>query len=305
MRYILIIISIVQQLVAQTTYTTQLNLQSVGKKIPTYHLNNTTKLNGNNVLPAPTATSVLPAFTPTLQIICVGESITFTNSSVDATNYTWDFGDGNSSVLDNPTNTYTLAGQYTVTLIAINGTLQGTATGTVIVNNFPNPDFSIQQLNSCDGTTQLNCLGNVTNNTWVFSDGSQLTDTCLIIKKFNSANTYTVTHTVNPNSYCSSTVTKEFTVTLYSEELGEIPNVITPNFDGKNDFIDFSKYTKCGAIEFEIYDRWGLIILSSNLTKQSTWDGRTSSGKEVSNGAYFYVIKTSDKSYKGTINVFR
>ncbi len=305
MRYILIIISIVQQLVAQTTYTTQLNQRIVKKNASAYNVNSRAKLNANNLLPAPTATSVLPAFTPTLQIICVGESITFTNTSIDALTYSWDFGDGNSSVLDNPTNTYTLAGQYTVTLTAINGTLQGTTTGTVIVNNFPNADISIQQLNSCDGTTQLNCLGNVTNNTWAFSDGSQLTDTCLIIKKFNSANTYTVTHTVNPNSYCSSTVTKEFTVTLYSEELGEIPNVITPNFDGKNDFIDFSKYTKCGAIEFEIYDRWGLIILSSNLTKQSSWDGRTSSGKEVTNGTYFYVIKTSNNSYKGTIDVFR
>lgn len=43
---------------------------------------------------------------------------TFTNISVGATSYLWDFGDGQSSTQPNPEHTYAVGGGYTVTLIA-------------------------------------------------------------------------------------------------------------------------------------------------------------------------------------------
>lgn len=46
---------------------------------------------------------------------------TFINNSLNSpTSYQWDFGDGNNSILKNPSNTYAEAGYYTVTLIATN-----------------------------------------------------------------------------------------------------------------------------------------------------------------------------------------
>ena len=45
--------------------------------------------------------------------------IDFTNLSASATDYSWDFGDGNTSTGTNPSNTYTEAGTYEVTLIAM------------------------------------------------------------------------------------------------------------------------------------------------------------------------------------------
>jgi PKD repeat protein/N-acetyl-anhydromuramyl-L-alanine amidase AmpD len=47
-----------------------------------------------------------------------GAQAQFTNNSTYATNYLWVFGDGNTSTDLNPLNTYTTAGDYTVTLIA-------------------------------------------------------------------------------------------------------------------------------------------------------------------------------------------
>jgi hypothetical protein len=44
--------------------------------------------------------------------------VTFTNTSANAAAYAWSFGDGNTNDVDNPTNTYTVSGDYTVTLIA-------------------------------------------------------------------------------------------------------------------------------------------------------------------------------------------
>jgi PKD repeat protein len=44
--------------------------------------------------------------------------INFTNTSQNSTTYFWDFGDGNSSTVKNPTHKYTNAGFYKVILLA-------------------------------------------------------------------------------------------------------------------------------------------------------------------------------------------
>jgi PKD domain/Secretion system C-terminal sorting domain len=57
--------------------------------------------------------------------------IQFSNSSVNATSYLWNFGDGGSDVAPNPSHTYTQSGFYPVTLIATNGCTSDTLTDTV------------------------------------------------------------------------------------------------------------------------------------------------------------------------------
>jgi PKD repeat protein len=47
-------------------------------------------------------------------------TVEFTDQSVDATSWKWDFGDGANSTEQNPTHTYTEPGQYTVTLLVSN-----------------------------------------------------------------------------------------------------------------------------------------------------------------------------------------
>jgi PKD repeat protein len=80
---------------------------------------------------------------------------TFTNSSssVNSTlNYSWDFGDGNTSSIQNPSHTYITGGNYTITLIASNCIFSDTISKTIQIgttsieesaaNNFkfyPNP----------------------------------------------------------------------------------------------------------------------------------------------------------------------
>lgn len=49
-----------------------------------------------------------------------GTSVTFTNTSVLGSFYSWTFGDGNTSVSQNPSHTYASGGTYTVTLIVSN-----------------------------------------------------------------------------------------------------------------------------------------------------------------------------------------
>ena len=68
-----------------------------------------------NPLPLP-----IVAFTANPSIGEVPLTVTFDNHSVFATDYEWNFGDGNFSFLQDPTHTFTDTGSYTVTLEATN-----------------------------------------------------------------------------------------------------------------------------------------------------------------------------------------
>lgn len=79
-----------------------------------------------------------------------------------------------------------------------------------------------------------------------------------------------------------------------------VPNIFTPNYDGVNDTwgINFSSINHIQNFQMNIYDRWGLLVFSSNteLSQPNTrWDGHTMSGEACSNGVYFYIV-TFDKN---------
>ncbi|MCE3226732.1 MAG: hypothetical protein K0S32_1283 [Bacteroidetes bacterium] len=70
---------------------------------------------------------------------CTGV-VSFTQNVVNTvTSYSWNFGNGNSSTSANPTNNYTSAGNYTVTLTACNGTACSTAQQTLNIANVGGP----------------------------------------------------------------------------------------------------------------------------------------------------------------------
>jgi PKD repeat protein len=72
------------------------------------------------VNPTPTATGAVTSTN--------GFTVVFNNTSSGATSYSWNFGDLSSSSATAPTHVYTANGNYTVTLIASNGTCSDTTT---------------------------------------------------------------------------------------------------------------------------------------------------------------------------------
>lgn len=68
------------------------------------------------------------------------KTFTFSNQSVSATNYSWNFGDGNTSTDLEPSNTFPGEGTYTVSLIAKDNLgVESTSTQEVLVEEPPTP----------------------------------------------------------------------------------------------------------------------------------------------------------------------
>lgn len=121
--------------------------------------------------------------------------VNFTNLSSGATNYSWTFGDGNNSAATNPSNTYTNAGSYSVTLMAIGagGTNSVTFTNYITVTNAPPPPPPPAPVVNfiADITAGLaplivnftNLSTNAMDFAWTFGDGHTATNT-------NPSNTY-------------------------------------------------------------------------------------------------------------------
>ncbi len=93
----------------------------------------------------------------------------------------------------------------------------------------------------------------------------------------------------------------------------EIPNVFTPNGDGKNDLLRPFPYRFIDHIKLRIYNRWGALVYETN-NLDILWDGKTQdTNTDCSAGVYFYTcevfeqylmeLKTNPK--RGTIQLIR
>ncbi|MEI6310806.1 MAG: gliding motility-associated C-terminal domain-containing protein [Bacteroidota bacterium] len=69
----------------------------------------------------------------------------------------------------------------------------------------------------------------------------------------------------------------------------EIPNLITSNEDGINDFFSIKNPENIPIVYTRIYDRWGMLLYSTS-EQQPKWDG-TVNGVKCSSGVYAYVIE--------------
>ena len=96
---------------------------------------------------------------------------------------------------------------------------------------------------------------------------------------------YRVVSTVN-NASCTSD-SSEVTVAI-SESYLAVPNVFTPNGDGKNDEFRVA-YRSLKEFHCWVYNRWGKLVYEWDDPAKG-WNG-TINGRPAAEGAYFYVIR--------------
>ncbi|MBN4051405.1 PKD domain-containing protein, partial [bacterium AH-315-M05] len=141
----------------------------------------------------------------------------FTDSSLCATAWRWDFGDGDTSNIQNPTHTYALPGTYDVQLIAQNVAFgcEDTLILPVTVDTFPIADFSAASVCLGDTTRFVDqsdtSLANIIGWWWDFDDG--FTDTVQYPSHLYSAyGTYNVSLAITADDACEDTIVKSVTV---------------------------------------------------------------------------------------------
>lgn len=143
------------------------------------------------------------------------------SSDIDGTitEYVWDFGDGETSVLLQPIHAYATAGTYTVVLtVTDNDGATGTITKQVTVapvNVGPTAEFASTATGlsvQFDGNYSTDSDGTIASTVWDFGDGESSTE-LQPIHVYAAAGTYPTTLTVTDNQGGAGTITKDTTVT--------------------------------------------------------------------------------------------
>ena len=217
----------------------------------------------------------------------------------------WIFGDGNTLTTNSDTAffyTYTQPGTFYPMMISYNDSIcawDQTDTTRHEITIFPEPNVYAGEdtLIYYGDSVQLNgCCGN---GIYSWRPNQFLTDSSLIspIAYPDSDMVFTLRITDSLGCFAEDEIQIFLTEQPYIPE-PIIPNVITPNDDGINDFF-LIKDILAEPYTVTIYNRWGKQVYQS-VDYQSDFDGG-----ELSDGLYFYELKNVTESYKGWLQILR
>lgn len=219
-----------------------------------------------------------------------------------------------------------VAGDFTITVTDANGcTAEATATvdpPAVVLNaDFTvSPETGLQPMNIA--VTNLSEGG--TTYEWIFGDGNTITtfDTAAFEFLYADSGTFTLTLIAyNDVTGCSDTLVLENGIYVEPTSFINVPNVITPNGDGINDMFpidpvqnNFFPFDIRNIYDFngEIYNRWGQRVYQWTQPLAG-WDGRSTSGLNLNNGTYYFVItakgvdgdSVTDYEFKGAVTLIK
>ncbi|MCF8461505.1 MAG: gliding motility-associated C-terminal domain-containing protein [Flavobacteriales bacterium] len=195
------------------------------------------------------------------------------------------------------------AGTFTVTVTDAHGcTAQAQAIidppVTALTADFSlSPETGLQPLD----ITVTNLSQGGTAYEWIFGDGNIFTtfNTDPFQYLYADSGMFTLTLVAyNDVTGCSDTMRLENGIYVEPTSFIRVPNVITPNGDGINDMFpidpiqnNFFPFDIRNIYDFkgEIYNRWGEKVYDWTQPLAG-WDGRTTSGLNLVNGTYFFVI---------------
>ncbi|MBI5218080.1 MAG: gliding motility-associated C-terminal domain-containing protein [Bacteroidia bacterium] len=157
-------------------------------------------------------------------------------------------------------------------------------TATMVVQTYPLPIISFNTTNEkClgagDGAIQTTATNGSPPYTYLWSNG-------LSVATINSLQPGTYSVEVTDARLCKST--KEIEVGAAADACLYIPNIFSPNSDGKNDKL-YVRGSGIKYLEFTIYDRWGNKIFESN-EQNIGWDG-CYNGSPMNAAVFVYTLK--------------
>ncbi len=231
--------------------------------------------------------------------------------------YYWEFGDGNTSTDQNPSNLYEIEGNYPVTLTIMTdaGCIDTlTLLQSDIVNVRPKPEagFSVTPdfTDICHSEVQMidESVGAVEYFYWyddstIFYMGEDPNP----IHQYLYDGTHYPMQIVTNEWGCKDTAYSQLYIEPWSVF---IPNTFTPDGDEFNNVFKAEHWLDVSEWEMRVYNRWGQVIFES-FDSSEGWDG-TFQGKYVQDGTYGYTLRyktceplNPDHFITGHINVFR
>ena len=218
---------------------------------------------------------------------CAPFTVDFTNLSLYANNYHWDFGDGTTVFSENATHSFNEAGTYNITLKAFSyeGVLvEETQYASVTVFPRAQSDFSLfptEVFAPGEPIQFYNLSTDADEFVWYFGNGETSSDENPTYEYTNAGN-YNVTLTANNEWGCSNTFSYENAVTALDGGLLVFPTAFTPVSGGGNGgTYDLQGYNNDvfrplhgGVLDFEVFvfNKYGeQIFYSSDIN--IGWDG--------------------------------
>ncbi len=245
---------------------------------------------------------------------CVDQVISFNNTTTigngNALSYQWAFGNGQNSTQTNPTTTYGTGGNHSVSLIATSAT--GCADTLVKdVTVYAYPDAPVITSNSpleCPGD-DFTFSGNAISGASYFWSGPQnyssTNRTNTLIANNENQGDYSLYVEVNGCPSEASVISMTIAGKLVPL-VADFPNVITPNGDGKNDYLDMNAYfSSCLPFKIEIYNRWGNRVWVQESAGGVFQGKDQKSGVDLADGVYFYKLTYGSELRQGYITIIR
>lgn len=220
---------------------------------------------------------------------CIPYTAVFQNTSLGGLNFLWNFGDGTTSAVDNPTHDYLTPGTYRVSLIAFDSSSCNKIDSTFInisVQNVPTAGFSFTPTQPQENTfTQFtNQSAGAINYFWNFGDGDSSTE---VNPRhiFPATGTYNVCLVAENEAGCTDTAC--LPVQALINPLLDVPSAFTPGKFGVNSVVGVRGFG-IKTMNWKIYNRWGQLVFESTSPK-SGWDG-TYKGKLQPMDVYTYTL---------------
>ncbi|MBK7964801.1 MAG: PKD domain-containing protein [Bacteroidetes bacterium] len=256
------------------------------------------------VHPTPTATASVD-----LNIGCAPLTVQFNNTSVGATTYIWNYGNGTNATTTSPGYTYAIAGNYIPQLIAGNNfgcldTFDFNPGITALLT--PDISFTSSSQTACYGDV-VNFLPSLVDTTqptyiWDFGFTTSTQPNPGIIS--SSPGIYAVSLIVTNSNGCSDTLINP----TYLEIYDTIPPAVSPIasvsvlsddqviitwFNGNESDIAAYKLYRYNPVT----SSWNLIYTDNNPILQSTANtsSYTDNGLNTKNNTYTYLIQTTDR----------
>jgi gliding motility-associated-like protein len=227
---------------------------------------------------------------------CAPFVVNFLNLS-DPGNVLWHFGEGNTSTFQNPANSYTHSGYFTVKLSVTAAGCENSLTKADFIHIYPKviagfvpsdnivfEDESLVQF--------FDVSTGATNWLWNFGTNSNIDVSDLQNPEFTfpKIGDYIVWQYVQNQWGCRDSISK--TIIVKPLIAFYFPNAFTPNGDGINEvFMPFGNGYQPDNYEFVIYDRWGKQVFRTT-SMNIPWDGKLN-GKVLRSDVYVYFLRAS------------